>query len=243
MLTPRRRIKASRDITAAAKKIIFTLQRVRGLQNPLPDHVVKGNRQHYEAISKLFSSVSRDLQALNAHRYSRQISDGCQEFVEAKSFEQYLTTADLLPYEEAVAQVRQLDADGPGVELSYEDYLLGIYDMTGELMKFAITSMATDGALPAITETRNADTGAVDALHSTQRNVLTDMRGLRSALESLDAGIGPFARDVEKKREVMQASVEKVEKALYGLVVRGAERPKGWIPETSDASRPVEVET
>ena len=41
----------------------------------------------------------------------------------------------------------------------------------------------------------------------------------------------------------MRASVEKVEKALYGLVVRGAERPKGWMPDTSDsAGRAVEVE-
>lgn len=241
MLIVSTRIKASRDVTAAAKKIIFTLHRVRGLQKPLPDHVVKGNKQHYEAISKLFSSVSLDLQSLNTHRYARQISGGCQEFIEAKSFEHYLTSADLLPYEEAVAQVRQLDVNGPGVELSLEDYLLGIYDMTGELMKFAITSMATDGALPAITDPGGMDAAEGSTRSGTQRNVLTDMRGLRSALESLDAGNGPFARDVEKKKEVMQASVEKVEKALYGLTVRGAERPKGWMPETSDA-RAVEVE-
>ncbi len=54
-----------------------------------------------------------------------------------------------------------------------------------------------------------------------------DMRGLRAALESLDTGFGPFAKDVEKKADVMRASVEKVEKALYGLTVRGAERPPG----------------
>ena len=38
-------------------------------------------------------------------------------------------------------------------------------------------------------------------------------------------------RDVEKKIEVMRQSVEKVEGAAYGLVVRGSERPKGWIPD------------
>ena len=67
------------------------------------------------------------------------------------------------------------------------------------------------------------------------------MRNLRSALESLDAGTGPFARDVDKKMDVMRASVEKVEKALYGLTVRGAERPKGWMPDTS-TGRALEVE-
>lgn len=233
------RIKASRDITAAAKKIIFTLHRVRGLHRQLPGHVVNANKQHYDNISTQIASVSRDLQALNAHRYARQISGGCQEYVEAASFEHYLTDGSLLPYNEAVALMRRLDADGPGIELSPEDYLLGIYDMTGELMKFAITTMATDGALPTLTSSTEAASASIK-----QRNVLTDMRDLRSALESLNvSGGGPFARDVEKKLEVMQTSVEKVEKALYGLTVRGAERPKGWMPDTSEAGRAVEVES
>lgn len=203
---------------------------------------MKGNKQYYDAIAIQFSSVSRDLQGLNAHRYARQISGGCQEYVEAASFQHYLTTATILSYEEAASQMKSLDAEGPGVELSLEDYLLGIYDMTGELMKFAITAMATSGSLPSI---NTADpTGSADAVTQagTQRTVLTDMRNLRAALESLDSGTGPFAKEVDKKAEVMRASVEKVEKALYGLTVRGAERPKGWLPDTSDAARAVEVE-
>jgi predicted translin family RNA/ssDNA-binding protein len=204
--------------------------------------VVKGNKQYYDAIAIQFSSVSRDLQGLNAHRYARQISGGCQEYVEAASFQHYLTTATILSYEEAASQMKSLDAEGPGVELSLEDYLLGIYDMTGELMKFAITAMATSGSLPSINT--GDTTGSADAVTQagTQRTVLTDMRNLRAALESLDSGTGPFAKEVDKKAEVMRASVEKVEKALYGLTVRGAERPKGWLPDTSDAARAVEVE-
>lgn len=209
------------------------------MQAPLPASVIKGNKQYYDSISAQFASVSHDLQGLNAHRYARQISGGCQEYIEAASFERYLTTATLLSYDEALLQVKQLDPDGPGVELSPEDYLLGIYDMTGELMKFSITAMATSGALPEI-DAHYADSALPAA--SVKRNVLTDMRSLRAALESLDAGTGPFAKDVDKKMEVMRASVEKVEKALYGLIVRGAERPPGWMPDTTEASRAVEVE-
>jgi hypothetical protein len=135
--------------------------------------------------------------------------------------------------------MKALDVDGPGVDLSPEDYLLGLYDMTGELMKFAITAMATSGALPDIQSGDGQNNNAVPA--GSRRNILTDMRNLRAALEGLDAGTGPFAKDVSKKMEVMQASVEKVEKALYGLIVRGAERPKGWMPDT-DSGRALEVE-
>ena len=44
------------------------------------------------------------------------------------------------------------------------------------------------------------------------------MRALRSALEALNAGHGPFAKDVGKKMDVMRSSVEKVEKSLYVVV-------------------------
>ena len=105
--------------------------------------------------------------------------------------------------------------------------------MTGELMRFAITSMATNQSLPTIP--------SEDGSASGERTILTDLRALRAALESLECGSGPFAKDADKKAEVMRVSVEKVERALYGLTVRGAERPKGWMPEL-EAGRGVEVE-
>lgn len=213
------------------------MESVRKLQAPLPSHVVNGNKQYYDTIAAQTSVVSRDLQGLNAHRYARQVSAGCQEYIEAATFEHYLTTAEILPYDEAALRLKQLDSYGPGVDLSPEDYVLGVYDMTGELMRFAITTMATSGELPTISTPANG------MGEDTERSILTDMRNLRSALESLDCGIGPFAKDADKKMDVMRQSVEKVEKALYGLIVRGAERPKGWMPDTSDASgRAVEVE-
>jgi hypothetical protein len=137
--------------------------------------------------------------------------------------------------------------------------------MTGELMRFAITAMATSGALPSPEPSpesqddnpsaaksakssegeAKADAMEVDAAAGTviqERNILTDLRQLRSALESLNtSGTGPFGKEADKKADVMRQSVEKVERALYGLIVRGAERPKGWMPDLSE-SRAVEVE-
>lgn len=153
-----------------------------------------------------------------------------------------------------MSKVRALDAEGPGVGLGYEDYVLGIYDMTGELMRFAITAMAMNGALPTPDGARNEhskdehsssgasgdDAMAIDS--PPKRTILTDLRQLRSALESLNtSGTGPFGKEADKKADVMRQSVEKVERALYGLTVRGAERPKGWMPDLSEG-RAVEVE-
>lgn len=182
--------------------------------------------------------------------------------MEAISFQHYLTTANIISFQDAATQLRKTDPNGPGIELSPEDYILGIFDMTGELMRFAITTMATSGGLrPARISAE--DEGDLTSGAGGHHSVLNDMRALRSALEALDAGFGPFAKDVEKKMGVMKSSVEKVERSLYGLTVRGrllsgwmvcsyevvadfvclgAERPKGWMPETESAGRAIEVD-
>lgn len=224
-----------------AKVLTFKLSRIRKLNQALPPHVVKGNTQYYDTIKSQYNAVSRDLQGLNTYRYARNITGGNQEYMEAACFEHYLTTGSLLTYEEACAQLRGLGGEGGPVDLSVEDYLLGVFDMTGELMRFAITAMATDGRLPSSLPD-SADAMDVDA---GKRDILTDLRALRAQLEALDVGHGgSFARDVDKKMDVMRTSVEKVERGLYGLVIRGRERPKGWMPDTDvgGGRREIDVE-
>nr|XP_023908594.1 translin-associated protein X-like [Quercus suber] len=249
-------IKASRDITAASKKLIFAFQRARTLAQPLPASILRSAQPYYDTIGARLADAREDLRGVEGARWKRQISGGLQEFVEAETFRGYLEGGRVLRLEECQARVRALDREAmekkekqqetreeeldetlpdaddvepaDSVDLSPDDYLLGIYDMTGELMRFAVTAMATSQTLPSPSPTTDSSPG--------QRTILTDMRTLRAALERLDftASGGPLARDVEKKAEVMRTSVEKVEKALYGLVVRGAERPKGWMPPDED---------
>ena len=116
------------------------------------------------------------------------------------------------------------------VTLQLDDYLLGVFDMVGELMRFAITTMATTGELPRASASSAKSLGA-EAGGIMERTVLADMRELRGWLEKLDIDESPFSRDVEKKMPVMRQSVEKIENAAYGLIVRGSERPKGWMPD------------
>jgi predicted translin family RNA/ssDNA-binding protein len=199
-------------------------------------------------IRDRYKSVSADLQGLNAWRYARNITGGNQEYMEAAIFQHYLTTGSLLTYDDSQEQLRILGGEGGPVQLTVEDYLLGVFDMTGELMRFSITTMATDGKLPCVESSQDgtvaADEMDVETPSASRRDVLTDLRSLRSELEGLNVGFGSsFARDVAKKMDVMQTSVEKVEKALYGLVIRGRERPKGWMPDLdAGPSRDVGVE-
>ncbi|KAK8195705.1 Translin [Phyllosticta capitalensis] len=229
-------IKASRDITAASKKIIFSLQRVRKLGQPLPPHVTKANAPYWETITKTYAGISKDLQGLNAFRYARNITGGHQEFMESLSFQHYLETQSLISYEESCRRLAELGGEGGPLLLTPEDYILGVFDMIGELMRFSITTMATSGALPG-GQARGQNEDAM-----AQRSVLDDMRDLRALLESLDVKERKFSDDVDKKMGVMRTCVEKVENALYGLMIRGRERPKGWMPDLGAAKGQGEVE-
>ncbi|KAL8821520.1 MAG: hypothetical protein Q9191_007289 [Dirinaria sp. TL-2023a] len=226
-------IKASRDITAQSKKIIFSLQRVRKLQHPLPPNVRKDIDPRYKEIFDRFTSILPDIQGLNAWRYQRQISGGIQEFIEALSFQHYLETQRLITLQEAQTKLPE------GVQLTEDDYVLGLFDLVGELMRFAITNMATNGELPR---------GSAKEGEDTERDILADMRSLRTCFETLDTSRGnmdgsPLKRDIEKKMETMKTCVEKVEGAVYGMIIRGRERPKGWVPDMASETRPEPVES
>lgn len=65
-----------------------------------------------------------------------------------------------------------------GVLLTEEDYLLGLFDMTGELMRYGITGIAT-GRLPS-------EGGYEEHDGKGKSGILTDLRALRVGLESLD---------------------------------------------------------
>jgi len=175
----------------------------------------------YSTINSLLQSIVPDLEGINAYRYRSNITGGMQEFMEAVLFQHYLETQHLLSYE---GSRRSLPA---GIMLTYEDYLLGIFDMTGELMRFAITYMATNGKLPG---TKGG--GA---------SILTDMQLLRTELENIDPG-GSYglSKEFGQKLKTTRTSTEKVENGVYSMIVRGKERPKGWRPDTSISDGPRE---
>ena len=90
--------------------------------------------------------------------------------------------------------------------------------------------MATIGEVP---RGRAVPSDDIDNGDGKGRDILTDLRQIRTRLESLDttAGGGGLKKDVEKKMDVMRTSVEKVERAVYGMIIRGRERSKGWVPD------------
>jgi len=85
-----------------------------------------------------------------------------------------------------------------------EDYLLGVADMTGELMKLAINSVA----------------------HGEHEKTFAFLDTLRSIQEEMKTLPLYSMGELKKKMSTLNASLEKVEKVCYEIKVRGSEYPK-----------------
>ncbi|KAB8226655.1 Translin family-domain-containing protein [Aspergillus novoparasiticus] len=214
-----RLIKISRDITALSKKIIFSLQRIRKLNAPLPENITKETQSRFTQIQSLFTNALPDLTGPNKWRYQRQLSGAIQEYIEALSFHHYLTSQTLI----TLPEVRtKLPAE---ILVTEEDYLLGLFDLTGEMMRFAVTALSAGSV---------ASEEKKMGLSREQNGIVVDLREMRSLFEGLSvSGRHNLIKDLGKKMDVMQGSVEKVERAAYGILVRGSERPAGWMPDLS----------
>jgi len=81
------------------------------------------------------------------------------------------------------------------------DYLLGLSDLTGELMRFAISGISRRGGRTKASE------------------VCAFVRDCKSDFERLT----PYVRDLSKKQAVTAQSLQKIEDAAYAIVVRGSE--------------------
>lgn len=132
-----------------------------------------------------------------------------EELIEALSFAHYLRHQTLITPEEAQAAV---PAD---ISLTSHDYMYGVFDLFGELMRFATVTTAQTGELAG----------------REGRSILADLQELGCAFAMLPA---PPTKDFRGKMGVARESVKKVERLGYGLVVRGSERPKGWLPDMRD---------
>ncbi|CAJ2500168.1 Uu.00g030210.m01.CDS01 [Anthostomella pinea] len=220
--------KVSRDVTALSKKIIFSLQRVRKLSQPIPTHIQKDIDQRLQEIATQLKEIEPDVQGMNRYRYPLIC---LEEFVEGVSFAHYLRHQTLMT--PAQAQDALLPVN---IHLTAPDYVFGIFDLTGEMMRFATAVTALSGSMP--TGQKNleddADKSGADDDQGGQRSILTDMQDVSSMLHICPTVGKPGT--YAKKLSIMIEQVRKVELVGYGVTVRGNERPKGWIPDLSEAA-------
>ncbi|KZT06353.1 Translin [Laetiporus sulphureus 93-53] len=201
-----RLIKSSRDATNLSKKVIFLLHRSMTEDSSESDdralslRAVSRAKGKLRGIQQLFAGMRGELTGDRFWRHQKNVSPGLQEYIEAFSFSYYLQHRTLSSYEDV--QKSLSDEKGtPYFPLPLGDYLLGLSDLTGELMRYAISAIARRGGRAKASE------------------VCSFVRSCKADFE----GFTPYFRELRKKQSVTAQSLEKIEDVAYAIAVRSSE--------------------
>lgn len=204
-----RLVKLSRDVTIQSKRIIFLLHRL--LSSADKNSILSEADSKLQQVSKLLRRIAEEIVNEDPTRYRSAYSIGVQEYIEALSLYHYWKEDSLLSYPTAQAHMTfHDDNDQPLVLLLNPfDYLLGLTDLTGELMRVAVNSVGT---------------GSWD----TPQVVVKFVRQLYTGLIALNHfGI---SKEFLTKLETILTNVLKIEQAWYALKIRSS----GNFRDTSD---------
>lgn len=195
-------VKASRDITMNSKKVIFQVHRIS--KNNMEEVLEKAEKDLALVREQHISRLVKELHGTDFWKLRRAYSPGIQEYVEAATFFKFCKTGTLLNLDELNASL--LTLNDPSVEplqINVLDYLLGIADLTGELMRLAIGRISE---------------GELEWAKRICQFVRDIYRELTLVVPLMDD-----THDMKMKMDVMLQSVVKIENACFGVHVRGSE--------------------
>ncbi|CAN3356066.1 hypothetical protein DICA3_D21902 [Diutina catenulata] len=203
-------IRLSRDITAVAKKLIFAVHR--------------DNRDQVEAHKQDIGSKLTTLEAIyDKSKYSGTVSGALEELSEALTFDYYVNNNELMTYEQFKSEIES-GCGGASSFIEFHHYFLGLFDLTGEVMRLCINSLA------AGTSATKTATDGWQFLQSLYRH----MSGAIDVHPNLNFHSGVSSEynfkgtpSVHKKMEVFKQSLYKVQSALCDVYVRGDEALSG----------------
>ncbi|XP_053154741.1 translin-associated protein X isoform X2 [Hemicordylus capensis] len=220
-----RLVKLSRDITIESKRTIFFLHRITSAPNG--EEILMESETKLDFVRQKIKQVAQELMGEDMYQFHRAISPGLQEYVEAVSFQYFIKTRSLISIEEINKQLifaednkeeetKVLSSDSHNkqphiwsLKVTPVDYLLGVADLTGELMRMCINSVG------------NGDIDTPFELSQFLRQIYDGF--------SYIGNTGPY--EVSKKLYTLKQSLAKVENACYTLKVRGSEIPKHMLAD------------
>ncbi|XP_063347642.1 translin-associated protein X isoform X2 [Pelmatolapia mariae] len=218
-----RLVKISRDVTIESKRTIFLLHRVTTV--PDAEDVLNEADIKLDGVRQKIGQIAEELKGEDIYQFHRAFTPGIQEYVEAVSFLHYIRHRCLISLEEINARLVFMNtekADPKGsaeampvnaqvltFQVTPSDYLLGVADLTGELMRMCISSVGN---------------GDID----TPFQLSQFLRQIHDGFSYI-GNTGPY--EVSKKLHTLRQSLGKVEDACYTLRVRGSEIPKHMLAD------------
>lgn len=220
-----RLVKLSRDITVESKRTIFLLHRITSA--PDMEEILTESENKLDSVRQKILQVAQELSGEDTHQFHRAVTTGLQEYVEAVTFQHFIKTRSLISMDDINKQLifttedtgkenKTPSSDAPDkqcgpwrLKVTPVDYLLGVADLTGELMRMCINSVG------------NGDIATPFEVSRFLRQVYDGF--------SFIGNTGPY--EVSKKLYTLKQSLAKVENACYALKVRGSEIPKHMLAD------------
>ncbi|CAH2039883.1 unnamed protein product, partial [Iphiclides podalirius] len=203
-----RLVKLSRDITIESKRIIFLLH--SAITKETCEKAILEAKERLQKLAKgPIKSIGLELENVPAYLHSQAVTAGFQEYVEARTLCSLIESKTIIKWEDVQRELTYTVGDlfynesrAVVTMLTKNDYMLGIADLTGELMRRAINSISSGDSEECFNCCQNI------------REIFTGYLGV----------IG-CTRELMRKLATTRRNVEKVEAAAYALRVRGGEAP------------------
>lgn len=205
-----RLVKLSRDVTIESKRIIFLLHSPITKESS-ENTLTEAKDRMQKLINGPIRSIGLELENSPAHLHGRAVTAGFQEFIEARTLLSLMADKRIITYPEVQKELEYeiKDDDDADVDnqrslvtmLPESDYMLGLADLTGELMRKAINSISS------------GDSEECYQACQVVRHLYTGYLGITGS------------RLLVRKLSTTRANVNKVEMAVYALKVRGGETP------------------
>lgn len=223
----------SRDITQESKKVGFLLQRATPSNKT---QILRDAETALAKVRELVRAQFAAIPPRDVLRFNKSIGWSHQEFVEAWGLWQYVLGArapmlcdfhrwlnddDLSSKEEddslkVAAGISSADAAGPLngaapralIFVTLSDFILGLFDVGGEVMRLCVASVAT------LSQDPDAPFRALAYVHA-----------LQHALSAAAGSVVVEGKEFEKKCAVLQQCREKIESVCFDLRLRKAEFP------------------
>lgn len=157
----------------------------------------------------LFKSIAQELQDRDPYLYLKAYRNGLEEYIEAVTFYQYLKCGKVKSWAEIQKTLSYKEPenniiDNIRVIISPYEYILGIADLTGELMRLCINDLAT------------GDTASCNKTCNFVRDMYKGFVGCAYVSNRL----------LNRKLCTLEKNLHKMENVCYTIKVRGSEIPK-----------------
>ncbi|XP_055687879.1 translin-associated protein X [Lutzomyia longipalpis] len=198
-------VKIGRDITIESKRIIFLLHTIDHRKDNAEKVLAEAHQRLQKVCTGSFAEIAKELSGRDQYQYARAFSPGLQEFIEAYTFFEYSSGENLSDWE-VVQERLKYNVEEKSIECLVQpiEFMLGIADMTGEVMRRCVNSLGS---------------GDVDGCFNANRFLQTLFTGY--------IGLGAtHNREMSRKMHTLRQSIMKTEAVCYNLKVRGKEAAK-----------------